>query len=83
VVLVSAQEPVELAEVLESGQRLLRRKEAQEVVQDQQVVRESGFPETVAAQVAARGRRPREEPAELVSGEVELESVRRLEVAQV
>ena len=71
--------PVEPAEVPEPGQRPRRLK----VVQDQQVVRESGFPETVVAQVAARARLPREESAELVSGEVEWESFRRPEVVQV
>jgi hypothetical protein len=70
-------------EVPEAGQRPRRLKVAQEVAQDQQVVRESGFPETVVAQVSARALQPREELADLVSGEVEWESVRRPEVEQV
>jgi len=68
---VSVRVPVEPAEVPEPGQRPRRLKAAQEVAQDQQVVRESGFPETVVAQVAARARLPREESVELVLGEVE------------
>ena len=57
----SVQESAGPAEVRGAGQRPRRLKVAQEVAQDQQVVRESEFPETVAAQVAARGRLPREE----------------------
>ena len=79
-VLVSARES---EEVPDAGQRLLRRKEAQEVVQARLRVREAGFPETVVAQVAARARLPREDSAELVSGEVEWESFRRPELVQV
>ena len=75
--------PVEPAEVQGVEQRLRRLKAVGEAVQDQQGVRESGFPETEAAQVAARGRLPREEPAELASGEGEWESFRRPEVVQV
>ena len=61
---VSVRVPAEPAEVRGVEQRLRRLKV--EVVQNQQGVRESGFPETVVAQVAARARLLREESAELV-----------------
>ena len=80
---VSAQVAVEPAEVRGAEQRLRRLKAVGEAVQDRLWVRGLGFPETEVAQVAARVGLPREESAELVSGRVAWESVRRPEVARV
>ena len=58
---VSVLEPLEPVAVPEPGQRPRRLKVEPEEVQDQQVVRESEFPETVAAQVAVGALQSREE----------------------